>query len=427
MLAMIRRSHRRVAVIALTLPTLWGCNELLEVKAPTQILATTLDDPQKASLLLNSMIATFNCALGAYIVVSGELADLFTFVGGNAIRDKYDSRRMSSGLGYTSGYNGTVSCEGSFPADGSAIGSYANLQESRWLADHIANKLEGWTDAHVTTGNRVQMLGRAQAYQGYGELLLGEGFCTMAFNSGPELTRLQVFQAAEATFTKAIQNAQTAGDAQTRTFATLGRARARLNAGKGAEAAADAALVPAGFVERTEQSATDLFRQNQVFRQSWSVAFSSVEIFWRNYVHQGVAEPRIALVQRLSPREVWAPQKHPAATTGIPIARHVEAQLILAEVQGGQNAVNIINQLHTAAGIPAFSSTDATEIKNHVIEERSIELFAEGHRLGDLLRYNIPFRPPAGSPAPRSDPTYGTDTCMPLPIQEVQNNPNITR
>jgi hypothetical protein len=240
MIATIRGTHRRAAALALMLPMLSACDQLLEVKAPTQILATTLDDPVKAPLLLNSMIADFNCALGAYIVVSGELADLFTFVGGNAIRDKYDSRRMSSGLGYTSGYNGTVACDGSFPADGSGIGSYAPLQEARWFAEDLATKLESWTDAQVTGGNRVQMLARAVAHQGYSELLLGEGFCTMAFNSGPEMTRAQVFQQAEATFTKAIQSAQTANDAQTRSFAYLGRARARLNLAKNTDAAADA-------------------------------------------------------------------------------------------------------------------------------------------------------------------------------------------
>jgi len=249
----------------------------------------------------------------------------------------------------------------------------------------------------------------------------------MTFNGGPELTRQQVFQQAEATFTKAIASATAAGDNQTKNMAYVGRARARLNAGKLADAGADAALVPAGFVEQTEQSGSDLFRHNQVYRQTWGVAQTSVEIFWRNFTHMGVPDPRISLVQRLSPREIWAPNKFAAVTSPLPIARTNEARLIQAEVQGGQTAVGIINQLHSAAGIPAFNSTDATEIKNHVIEERSIELFAEGHRLGDLLRYNIPFRPPAGSPAPRSDPTYGTDTCMPLPIQEVQNNPNIHR
>lgn len=417
-----RRTNRvACALLALALPAWAGCdlNSALDVDAPTQILASSLDDPQKVPLLFSSVTAGFYCALGAYIVVSGEVSDLLAYVGGNALRDKYYARSLSSGLGFSNGYQNT-GCNG---AD--AIGAYGNLHETRWYANDLVTKLEGWTDAEVAPANRVQTLARTAAIQGYAELLLGEGFCTMAFDNGPLVTRQEVFERAEATFSKAIQQAQAAADAQTLNLAYVGRARARLNAGDAAGAASDAALVPAtGFLEATTQSGTDPYRRNQVFSQMQLQSLSSVETYWRGFTHQGVVDPRVALTQSLVPLEVWSFDKYPTISTPIPIARSEEAQLILAEVQGGATAVTIINQLHPP-GMPAFSSSDPVEILAHVIEERAIVLFGEGHRLGDMLRYNLPFRPAAGSPGVGSNAVFGTDTCMPLPIEEVNNNPNL--
>ena len=48
-------------------------------------------------------------------------------------------------------------------------------------------------------------------------------------------------------------------------------------------------------------------------------------------------------------------------------------------------------------------------------------LFTEGHRLGDMLRHNIPF--PTGTN--HKGQTYGPITCLPLPEQERLNNPNL--
>ena len=59
-----------------------------------------------------------------------------------------------------------------------------------------------------------------------------------------------------------------------------------------------------------------------------------------------------------------------------------------------------------------------------IIEERRREFFLEGHRLGDLRRYNLPFLPAPGAPYGPGG-TYGNQTCFPLPDVERINNPNI--
>jgi starch-binding outer membrane protein, SusD/RagB family len=76
----------------------------------------------------------------------------------------------------------------------------------------------------------------------------------MAIDNGPALTRADVLAIAEKRFTSAIALATTAGDASLKNMATVGRARVRLDLGNMPGAAADAALVPAGFVRNAEYS-----------------------------------------------------------------------------------------------------------------------------------------------------------------------------
>ena len=67
---------------------------------------------------------------------------------------------------------------------------------------------------------------------------------------------------------------------------------------------------------------------------------------------------------------------------------------------------------------------DATEILDHVIEERRREFFLEAHRFWDHRRMLIPFDPPVGDPYPKGG-FYGDTRCFPLPDLERDNNPNI--
>jgi hypothetical protein len=144
---------------------------------------------------------------------------------------------------------------------------------------------------------------------------------------------------------------------------------------------------------------------------------------------EAVPDPRVPVVNtgRTGPNGqtvIWAQQKYPTAGAPIPIARWAEAQLIIAEAEGGQSAVAIINALRSRVGLPLFASTDEAEIMNQIIEERRREFFLESHHLGDLIRYNLPLNPPPGTPFVNGG-VYGDMKCMPLPDVERLNNPNI--
>jgi hypothetical protein len=108
-----------------------------------------------------------------------------------------------------------------------------------------------------------------------------------------------------------------------------------------------------------------------------------------------------------------------------PIARYAEAQLIIAEAQGGANAVSIINTMRTAAGLRTYTgATDAAAIKTLIAGERQRVLFVEGFRAFDIERFNLELVPAPGSTY-RFGGVYGNTVCMPLPDVERFANANV--
>jgi hypothetical protein len=441
------RSGRSVVSIATRLraPSLAFCtaalaacgafDDLLEVEAPGQIVSETLNQPRYARLLVESVVADFECAFGGYIVAAGTFGEELGEMTNNAPYWLVERREV----GVDGGALAVTTCEGA-----TLPGILKPLQIARFQGDDVAKKLEVWTDAEVA--NRQSLLATAYAYAGYAALLLGETYCSMAFDLGPELTRAQVFGEAETRFTKALSAAQAAANAEITNLALVGRARARLNlavvdgmvvnGATLAAAAADARQVPAGFVKDATFADTPPRRNNNVFSSNNFLRLMTVaERFW-NVTHQGVADPRVRVVNtgvrgQDGSTINWVQNKYTSLATRIPIARWAEAQLIIAEAELATGnlaaAVGIINSLHSAAGLPAYSGGTAAEIRDHLIEERRLELFLEGQHLGDKLRYNLTFQPSPGSPYLSKGGTYAPTRCLPLPVQETQNNPNINR
>jgi len=421
-----------VTVLALSVPML-DCNLLnkgLETTAPDKIETSTLEVPANAGLIVNSAVGAFECALGAYIVdagmMSGELMDA-TATAANWAFDRRDTDPTAD-TRYA-----TNQCD--------AYGIYTPIQVARGMADRALELLQGWTDAQVP--NRQDLIAKASAYAGYSRILLGEGFCEAAINLGPKLTSNDVFASAETMFTTAITAAQAAGDQQILNMAYVGRARARLDQGNKAGAAADAALVTPGFVQYASAELAPSNRQNRVAALNIG-GNVSVAPAYRNMTvtdANGNQVPDTRVVDTSAKTSSGAPRagndnrtpwfiqtKYPSTATPIPIASYKEAQLIIAEVQGGQTAVNIINALRASHGLPAFSSSDPTAIGNEVIDARSRELFLEGQHLYDVRRLTLPLVPAAGVPYSTvylKGGSYGSERCFPLPDVETLNNPNI--
>lgn len=396
--------------------------DLLNVDAPDRIPAEGLATPQNASLLTAGAVGDFECAYGAYIALTAVMAGEMTDATQTAARWPYDRRNVAPNDGLYSSSGCT------------ALGVYTPLSAARWSADNILTHLQQWTDAEVP--DRQALIATAAAFSGYSHVLLAEGFCSVAISNGTEfsaeLSSQDVLQRAVEKFTTAIAAAQAAGDDDLLNLAYAGRARAFLDLGQSANALADAQRVPEDFVYDVTASTASTRRYNRVFAQngqgSTGGSALSVGESFRDVTYAGVPDPRVPVVdaQRTGSdgTPIFYQQKYTSLSTPLPLATGDEAQLIIAEVEGGATAVAIINEFHERAGLPPFVSVDEAEIQAHVIEERRRELWLEGHRFHDIRRLNLPLSPEPGTPH-RKGGTYGDDRCFPLPDVERRNNPSI--
>jgi hypothetical protein len=421
-----RRGALSLAGVALAVGFLAACDthRLLEVTTPNQVPVNVLDQSGNAALMVNSMVGDFQCALGSAVVVEALIAGEMNDAQLGAAQWDY-ARRSANTL--TNGIYGTAGC-----AATQSPGIYLPLSTARFDADHAITNLKTWTDAEVP--NRIGLLAVADLYAGFSYSLLGMSMCQAAFDNGPAVNQKGMFALAEQRFTDAIANAQTVGADSVRFAAYVGRARVRLYQGNNTGALADAQLVPKGFVLNSSNSATALRLYNRVFAVTKQYGFYSIPAWAQNMTTEnGEVDPRSA-TQLANTRSannnatiVYTPNKYIAGDAApMPIVRYEEAQLTIAEAQGGAQAVTVINAMRGAVGLkPYTGATDAASIQKLVIDERRRVLFLEGTRNYDIERFKIPFNPPVGDLFPVGGGTYGNTSCLPLPDIERNNNPTL--
>jgi len=264
--------------------------------------------------------------------------------------------------------------------------------------------------------------------------MLGEGFCRAVLEPlKPALQPPAVLAEAEAWFTKKIEHAELAGDEATRRLALLGRARVRLNRGNGAGAVSDATQIPAGF--RVDASRGTAERQNRIYAETWRTRDMTVHPSFWNLEVDGVPDPRVVVSDRghlgvdgVTPS--WFPvNKAVAETSPIRMASWEEAQLIIAEVNLGQDAVGRINALRDIHGLPHYipqNVSDGDEILDQILEERRREFFLEGRWLNDMIRHRGREVTAFDEGMNHQNITNYRDLyCIPLPEREIDNNPNV--
>jgi hypothetical protein len=320
---------------------------------------------------------------------------------------------------------------------------------------------------------RLGLLATAAAYAGYSYTLFGEGFCSAAFDRGPELDPPATLARAEQRFTTAIDLAQQGTNDAVLNLARVGRARVRLDlagwadkAGDGsladarrADAAADARLVAVGFVRYAARASGDARRENMIAVHNQGEGRVSVDPRIRLLTVEGIPDPRVQAVNAGTAGNdnitaLWYQTKYTSRADPIRLASWQEAQLIIAEAEGTQSAVDRINDVRARHNppLPLFSSGDSDEIMRQVARERRAELYLEGHRLNDRLRLPARLGVPATVTCPgcfdnlaedsltvglawetgrnHRNQTYGSSTappttCLPLPNVERDYNDSI--
>ena len=435
-----RRSRQGILLFgaALLLSALAACDSLLDVPVPSRIPAGPLETPSNAVLLTNGAIGDFDCALGSFIIVGGELTDELEDATETAARWVYDKRSVPTDQ------------ELYAIADCDDEGTYIPSNRARESADNVLRILQNATDAQVPTGvRRDSLIATLAAYAGYARIQLGEMFCSSVISTlnpdgtityGTELTPQQMFQSADSSFTLAITTAQSSNNNEDALeMAYIGRARSELDQGLWDAAKADAGqITDVNYEHVSTASGTIPRRENRVWAENNSVGIeSSVGPRYQNMTYDGVADPRVPTrnfgAVSESGLEEWQQLKYTDVGASIPVAKWSEAQLIIAEadVRDGDpaSAITIINALHARAGLPPYiGATDQASVLSQVIEERSRELFLEGQRLYDVIRNNLSLQPAPGSPY-RNGGQYGPDgsaLCLKLPDIERANNPNLS-
>lgn len=408
-------------ILSLLVLTLISCDsgKLLEVEVAGEVLEEDIANPNNAPMLVNSAIADFECAFGHYIVAAGLLGFEFRDSQLSASLWDYDRRTLDPSAG---GLYATGTCT-------DFLGLYTPLSTAAWHTNNVYNLLSEWSDQEVS--NKEEFMAEIAAYSGFSILLLGESMQSAALYGGPELTREELFQESVDRFTTAINHAENINDSEILNMSFIGRARAYLNLGQPQNAEDDAVQVEEGFVKNATYSSVSSRRENKVY--TMNIQDDDVTVFepYRNLEFEGVSDQRVNLIEtgqngddNITP--MWYQTKYESMSDPIPIARWEEAQLIIAEVRGGQDAVNIINLLHEDANLPDFDSNNEEEIMEHLIQERQRELFLESHHLGDLNRYDLPLIPEPGTDYPsKAGGIYGDMKQVPLPDVERLNNPDI--
>jgi hypothetical protein len=414
-------------VVALAAANAAACDRLLSVDNPGRVPEETLADPSLIPALEAGALQQFQCGWEQYVVTAGTLSGEYWVSNGFIDSHPWEWRGVAE---VKANPGGCATTRGQ-----TFMGFYTPLQQARFQLEDLGKRVAAFSDAQLGTATaKARLQAEATAYAGYTYVLLGEGMCDMTVDNGPKISKADVLKLAEQRFTEAlgfVGNSTDTSLVNLRNMAYAGRARERLDAGNLDGAAADAALVPAGYVrnaEFTEGGAVS--RENRLYNMTIRNDFLSVAPAYRGLtLENGQPDPRVRVVQPTPARNgndnvtpMWLQQKFIAQTGGtpLPIASYAEAQLILAEAKGGAEGLAAINRVRALSNIPAITTPPA-DFKALIIEERRRQLFSEGQRYGDMLRFNLPFQ----SGVNRKGQNYSSLTCVPLPDVETRNNPNL--
>jgi hypothetical protein len=405
-----RRGTAHIGVVLVAAQLLTACSGVLDVSLPGNVAASALDAAALAPTLVDGAQADFECAFTQYVETTATWSNEVLNSSGGAEVVGWSAR-------FTRPEAGTGQCPTATSNRG-AFTVYLPLQIARGQAEMALEKLTAFTDAEVT--GRQLLLARAAFYSGYAHMLLSEGYCQVAVDAGALLTPAQGLAIAEQKYTDAITAATTANNAAVLNASRVARARVRIALGNKAGAATDAKLVPAGFSFAATYAATPVRRRNTVMEDINLKFHLSVAPAYRGLTSGGVADPRVMAINanRLgidATTPEWTQGKYAGPESSLPLATWDEAQLIIAEAEGGQSAIDAINRIHAKYSLPPYGGGTDAEILTQIIEERRRSLWLDGHQINDHLRFNIPFATGVDQKGVR----YNNETCIPLPLAEL--------
>src|SRR5205814_910082 len=223
------------------------------VQFPGQIPTSQIGDPSLAAVLVRSAVGDFECAYSNYMSGSSVHSDEYETSNSNVPLANWGERTITADeTDYSVG-----TCEGNF-------GSNLTLHTARFQAEDVAKKLTTWTDAQVP--GRTLLLAQAKIYGAYAVLMMGEGFCQVAFDGGAVQPPTAALAIAETRFSEGLAFAQTANNSDMINLARVGTARTKMDLKKWSEAAQFASQVTAGYTKNADRGQESARRWNKLWR-----------------------------------------------------------------------------------------------------------------------------------------------------------------
>ncbi len=418
-----------VVTLGLSLGALSACDSLLEVDLPAQLGTSALEDPAGADTQLNSIITHFE---GGYQLM---VWDLFGHEDGGEIFSNVAGADFFQ-------YFSAPSDAGVDPYDW-----FTQLMIARSFAEEFHGRLENdWTTEQVP--DRAQYMAISKLYEAAVIGFAGQTMCEMAVDGGEKMTPAQAYAMAESLYGTAISEIASAGDfamplgvaSSAETMAYGLRAQMRWMSGDVSGALADAQRVPQGFMAWVTREGTPA-RRNRAWWDGTNVQSHGVfgvndwwsglpnpatgqdwpnPIPFTGYNNLGIlpdgravrddglpirtegdhrmAEEDAAVpdtrvrtilgdVQGVGPAYVNA--RYGSGDDDVPVVNWKEMWLIRAELEGGQRAIDLVNELREADNLPLVTYADpgdAGEILYMLIEERRRAMFLEGRYYPMKLR-----------------------------------------
>ena len=432
-----RRAVRVGLIVALPLSALTACDSLLEVDLPAQLTEDVLVDPAGVDAQINAVIGIFECGYSAWTLIASGMADVWDPLNGVIQQVSRYNPRPNTGDCDDGGNNDWSYYDQFTTSRAQAVGTY----------DRLTNL---WGDNDVDDREQKQAL--MALYSAAVLDIFGEHWCEMALDAGPLMTEDETLAEGEMWIATALGhiNNQPGGDfviangvaTSAKAMAYGLRARMRWARNDGAGALADALLVPMGFTAwiTRESALTRRNRQNHLIDSPLIFLYKDVNTYWQGtapnpvtgqvwprpipftgYTDLGILPDgravwdtglpvRTAGVSRMTPAEDAAvsdtrvgtidvltsqdglrktPTKYPNADDDQPLVGWQEMWLLRAELEGGQAAIDRVNELRDFHSLPRVTyadPADAAEIRLMIIEERRRQLFLEGRFYATKIR-----------------------------------------
>lgn len=367
------------------------------------------------------------------------------------------SREIFPG-GQTGAFGHDVAVQGGAVLPGDDVGRWNDTQQARFIAE---TAIARFTEA----GASDDLMYLAHLYAAFAYRTLGEWWCDAVIGSTDpdDITPGSFETGTDTYFQRAIDNFTTAltyvPAGSDEAYAALGgRASARLWLGQNAGAIADAAMVPDGFEFNIQFDGQEQVYYNGIY---WSNAQQpylswSMENTWQKEYYDATGDPRTAwfedpafpfAVGSLSGygQVEWKNQMKydeqgddQRMVSGWEM-RLVEAEAILASGGTVATALELINRVRRrnisdldSNPLPDYTAANATEAWQWLKQERGIELWLEGRRMGDERRWAAD-----GTPGALYQPSVAWETltplfsdnprsfCLDIPNSERDSNPNV--